>query len=71
MGFLTDKKTGKLIDPGKLMKREAVEWGSALGSVIRECFGAGKKQSSAMFLTSETDLKRILGSAHDFKKKRR
>jgi hypothetical protein len=70
MGFFTDEKTGKTIDPGKLMKREKDEWIDALGSVINECFGAGKKQSGAMFLTSEADLKKMMGSVHNFKKRR-
>jgi hypothetical protein len=70
MGFFTDPKTGKMMDAEKFIKREKKEWGDALGTFAKECIGAGTKQRDAMFLTSEADLKKMMGSAHNFKGRR-
>ena len=70
MGFLTDPKTGKIMDADDFLKREKKEWGDALGTFAKECFGAGKKQRDAMFLTSDAELRKMMGSVHNFKGRR-
>ena len=49
------------------MRRERKEWGQALGAVAKELFGFGVKQGGALFISSEAELKKLLGSAHNFK----
>ncbi len=69
MGFLTNPKTGRIMAPEDLFKREVKEWGEAFGTFGRELFGAGKTGGKKMFVTSEAELRKMLGSVHDFKRR--
>lgn len=41
--YLRDEKTGRLMEPGKFLQREARGWGDAFKSVGKELFGGGKQ----------------------------
>jgi hypothetical protein len=70
MGYLTDPKTGKRLTPEAFVKREAVEWSTAIGSVIKEFAGDGKKTGQNLLIASEKDLIDLMRSAYNFKKRR-
>ncbi|MCP4284803.1 MAG: hypothetical protein GY792_10180 [Gammaproteobacteria bacterium] len=69
MGYLTDPKTGKRMKAEDFVKRERKEWGQALGVFAKECFGAGKSGGKKLLIATEKDLIKMLGSAHNFKRR--
>ncbi len=70
MHYFSDPKTGRLMKAEDFLRRERKEWGQAFGAVAKELFSFSKKQGKNFVVTSEADLKKLLGSAHDFKRRR-
>ncbi len=71
MGYLTDPKTGKRMSAEDFLRRERKEWGQAFGIFAKELCGSGKSAGEKMLIATEKDLIKILGSAHNFERRRR
>jgi len=66
--YFSDPKTGKLMKAEDFLKREKKEWGQALGTLFKECVGHGKSGGEQMLITTDKELRKMMGSAHNFKK---
>ena len=65
MGFLTDPKTGRRMNADQFIAREKKEWGEALGVFAKECLGFGAKQGVDFFVTTEGEIRKMLNSPYN------